>query len=127
MAAIEGPHALVDALLHVERFERPQHSPIRFLPAQAPERGEIAQILLDRKIEVERRLPEYDAKGPERAGAPFGCRLAADLDAALGRIEQPGDQREERGLAGAVGPEQVRDLAGIDLETHIVEGLLGPV
>ena len=127
MTAVQRAHPLADALRHVERLERRQHALVGVFALQSSERREIAQILLDREIEIERRLLEHDAERAERLRTPFGGRLAANLDTAFGRVEQPGDEREQRRLAGAVRPEQRRDLAGIDLEAHIVERLLGPV
>ena len=59
---------------------------------QPPKRGEIAEVLLDRQIEVESRLLEHDPERPERLGAPFSGRAAGDLDAPGRSIEQTRDQ-----------------------------------
>ena len=38
------------------------------------------------------------------------------------RFRRPGDQIEQRGLAGAVRADQAQDLAGLDLEAHVIDG-----
>ena len=48
--------------------------------------------------------------------------LAEKADLALVQRQRAGDQVEHRGLAGAVGPDQAQNLAGLDLEAHIVDG-----
>ena len=61
------------------------------------------------------------------SGAP--CRThAGDVDpvhehAALSRLAQPGDDIEQRRLAGAVGTDQADDLPRCDGQRHIGEGM----
>ena len=57
---------------------------------------------------------------------PVG-RKARDLpvlerDPACGRLEDPGDQVEHRGLAGAVRADQAEDLAAVDRKAHVGDG-----
>src|SRR5262245_53357612 len=47
---------------------------------------------------------------------------AAVKDAAFARRQEPADDGEQRGLAGAVGPDQRGDPAGFDGERNIVDG-----
>ena len=47
MAAVQRAHALVDAFRHVERLQRAEHALVGFLALKSPERGEVAQVLLD--------------------------------------------------------------------------------
>src|SRR3569623_3625411 len=49
--------------------------------------------------------------------------LAADQDAALARIGNAADDRDQRGLAGAVGAEQRKDLDELDVEIDVLERL----
>src|SRR5713101_8151142 len=102
VAAVQSPHAFADTLLHVEGLERAAHALIGVLPLQPAQRREIPQVLLDREVEVEGWLLEHHAQRLERLGAPIGGRAPDDLDAAGGSIEEARDQREQRGLAGAV-------------------------
>ena len=127
MTPVQCTDPLAYALGHVECLERRQHALVGVAALQSPERGEIAQILLDREIEIERRLLEHHAERGKRLRTPFCRRLAANLDTALRRVEQPCDELDQRRLARPVRTEQRRDPAWIDLEAHIVERALGPV
>src|SRR5262245_43979826 len=124
MPTIQVAYAFIDTLGHVEGVERPHHSLIGILSAQPAKRGEVAQILLHREIEVESRLLEHDAEWLERVASQLCGRAADDFDASGGSVEQPRDQREQRRLASAVRAEQRRHPAGKYLEADIVEGLL---
>ena len=84
---IQRPHPLLNALLHVEGFQRAKHALIGVLALETPERRKITEVLLDGEIEVERRLLEHHAERPERLCAPFRRRAAGDLDASGGGIE----------------------------------------
>src|SRR5262249_5076504 len=121
MAAVQIAHALTDPLLHVERIQRPRHALVGILPLQPTKRGEIAQILSHREVEIEGRLLEHNAKRRKRLAAPFNRRPADDLDPPGGGIKQPGDEREQRCLAGAVRAKQRRHLPGKYLEADIIE------
>src|SRR6185312_17022525 len=79
------------------------------------------------QIEVERGLLEHHAERPERPGAPFGCRPPANFNAPGWGVEQSGNEREERRLAGAVRAKERSDPAGKYLKAHIVERLLRSV
>ena len=48
--------------------------------------------------------------------------LVAQHDRARGRLELPADQIEQRGLAGAVRPDQAEDLAAVHRERNAVHG-----
>ena len=91
MTAIEIAHALADPLCHVELGERLEHAFVGVLALEAAQRREIAQVLPDGEIEVERRLLEDDAERAERHAAMIGRRPSDDLDAARRRIEEAGD------------------------------------
>lgn len=59
------------------------------------------------------------------AGADLeeGADPAPHDDLPLGRIGDPGEDLEERALAGAVPPDDAENLAGLDLEVDVPEGL----
>ena len=66
----------------------------------------------------ERRRPLLRPTGR----APAGDVLAVDADLALRGLDEPGDRVDQRGLAGAVRPDEPDDLPGLDLEAHVVDG-----
>ena len=51
--------------------------------------------------------------------------LAVHEDAAASRLEQPGNGFEQRRFAGAVGPDDTDDLAGVDREIHALQHFVG--
>jgi hypothetical protein len=48
--------------------------------------------------------------------------VAVETDAASGRLYQPADAVEQARLSGASGANQSHDLAGRNIERHIVQG-----
>ena len=80
------------------------------------------EVAAHREVEVERELLEHHADLRQRRAGLVTQVEAADLDASgIGR-EEPGDQLEERRLAGAVGPQQGHELAGGKGQVQRVEG-----
>ena len=55
-------------------------------------------------------------------GGALSMVLPSTRDGAAGGGQHAGDQVEGRALAGAVGADQRDDLAGLDVERHIVDG-----
>src|SRR5215472_221973 len=64
----------------------------------------------------------YDPSPRHEMGRHAGYVGAAVKDAAFARRQEPADDGEQRGLAGAVGPDQRGDPPGIDGERNIVDG-----
>src|SRR5680860_79200 len=124
MTAIKRADLLADPFIHIQGGQGAGHTLVRVLALQATQRREIAQILLHCEVEIECRLLEDHAKRPQRLEAPIRGRAPIDLNAARRGVEQARDQREKRCLAGAVWPQQRRDLARIDVKADIVEGML---
>ncbi len=75
--------------------------------------------------EVERILELTELDDAMRRQPADALPLQQDL--ALERRQQARDDAERRGLAGAVAAEQRRDLALLDGEAHVPEGLHVPV
>ena len=69
----------------------------------------------DRQRGVQRRLLREEADARELIGR---CRdlVAEDGDRARARIDQTDSEMQQRRLAGAVRPDEPRDVAGRDLE-----------
>ena len=80
----------------------------------------------DRQFEVERRLLEHDAEPRQRRHRIARHVVAHDLDAAGIGHEQAGEQLEQRRLAGAVGPEQRDELAGLAARLTPSTARIGP-
>ena len=78
---------------------------------QAVQRRVVGEVLRDRQVGVERPALEHHAHLGERRPGRAAQVVAEDLDAAGDVVVEPGDQREQRGLAGAVHPEQRHELA----------------
>ena len=93
----------------VETDARPLARP----PAgDAVERGKIEQILAQAEVEIERRLLEHDADPGQDGAYILGDVDAENRDPARPGNEQPGEQRDERRFAGAVWPDQRREVSG---------------
>ena len=76
-----------------------------------------ADVVLDGEAAEDRRLLRQIADPEPRAlvHRQRGDVLAVEFDAAAVGLDQPGDHVEDRGLAGAVGPEQPDRLAAADI------------
>jgi hypothetical protein len=75
-----------------------------------------------------RRQPGLLRRHAERAPAGRVARIAAaQRDPPRVGPPYPGDQADERALAGAVGAEQTDELAGLDPHRDVVERLHGAV
>ena len=83
------------------------------------------QILLNR--DARKRAPALrhmrDAEAHDVLGGAARDALAVEADLA-GGAHHPGDGAQHRGLAGAVGTKQGADLARIQIEADLVEGLI---
>jgi len=73
------------------------------------------------KTEELREIPERSARLPRSGTSP------AHFRAPVRRSDQSARDLDERGLSGAVRPEQADELAVPDLEIHAAECLDGPV
>ncbi len=82
--------------------------------ARALQRREQPQVLARREARVERRPLRHPAHARGGAVGPG--------DGARARAGDPGEDREQRGLAGAVGPQQGDRLPGAEVEVDAVEG-----
>ena len=94
---------------------------VRTLPGQPGETPEESEVLLHGE-----RLVHAGGLRGEPDGALRPLRLASHIDAAdrdpagIGN-DQAGDDRHQRGLAGAVGTEEPHDRPGVHRQRHAVE------
>ena len=73
--------------------------------------GVVGEVLAHRQVGVERAGLEHDAELGERQRRRAVEIVPEDADAPLRLRVEPGDEREQGGLAGAVGPEQRHEAA----------------
>ena len=90
------------------------------LLVHAVEQTEEHELLEDRHVALERGVLRQDRH------APLQVRDVRDVaaehgDRAFVRAQEPGDEREQRGLAGAVGPEQAEDRSARHVKRNAVE------
>ena len=105
VAPREAGDGLVPPLAQPGQLEHLLDRGVRVLVALEPR--EEQQVLLDGQPPVERRL----------LGDPAD-RAAGQLDLALVGLGHPGEDREQRRLAGPVGPDHRDQLAGPDREVE---------
>ena len=115
-----GERALAAAKTgHVEHEGAPRGEPIRVEPVDAAEERD---VLIDGQLLVEREALRHVADA-----ALDALGIAVDVDAADERRPGRGPQQAAQhadggGLAGAVAAEEAEDLAGADVERHVVDG-----
>ncbi len=83
------------------------------------QRGVIEQVLRHREVEIERARLEHHAEQPQRLARACADVMAEDADAPGLDAEQPGDQREQRALAGAVEAKQRGETRRRDGEADV--------
>ena len=92
------------------------------LAAQAVELAEHPELLADREDPVARLLPARDHVHDPADALRLGRHVEAeDARAALARQQQRREDLDQRGLAGAVGPQEAEELARRHLEIHAGE------
>ena len=77
-------------------------------------------VLVDRQVREERVVLE-DRVDVALVGRQPGHVLALQLDQAGGRLLEPADHPQGRGLAAARGAEEAEELAVLDLEVDVVD------
>ena len=99
-------HLVVGAVAQVGQLEHPVHG-VASGSAHPLEPGEQAQVLGHGELPVERRL----------LGHPADLRRGLRHAALVGPLD-PGEDREQRGLAGAVGADHRHQLAAAGGQRH---------
>src|SRR5690606_190665 len=92
-------------------------------PPEPVQRRVVAEILPQRQVAVERLALEDDPEPRQRLPRQATRIEARHLDPARGAVVEPGDEREERRLAGAVDAEQRRERTALDREAHVAQRL----
>ena len=116
--ALHATGERLDRLLRAIRQRRPLQRPVdaRFerrasQPVEPPERLE---IFARRQQRIERDLLRHHAEHLAAIGAAQA--LAEQLDLAAIERHAPGNRADQRGFAGAVGPQQRQQFTGAQLE-----------
>ena len=110
-----------------QTFRRGVHRGTEARARQSLESAHEDQELSDTHAEIERRVFRHITDAPTR-----GRRIGHDVETrdargARGRSEVPGEDAEDRRLAGAIRPEQTHDLPGTDCEGDVVHGEARPI
>ena len=80
-----------------------------------------------RVVEPEERAAEQDVVAPGQLLVEAGAErqqpgdVAVDVDRALGRMDDPGEDLEERALAGAVRADDRQRLAALDVQVDVAQ------
>ena len=103
------------------------HGPVDRL-LELGERDDLVEALADlRALEPVDRAVQEDVLATGEVGVEAGAELeqradpSADGDAALGRLDDPGDQPQQGRLAGAVAADEADRLARLDAERDVLE------
>ena len=83
--------------------------------------GVKTQVALDAEIHVQGALLEHHADVAQRGHRVVADRVAGDHRVASIGDEQAGEQLEQGGFAGAVGPQQGHEAAGLQRHGQSVE------
>ena len=103
---------------HLEHLAHPVGHPRL---GHAVQLGVEAQVLLGGEVGVEGRVLEHQPDVAADVGALADDVVAGDAGRAGGRLGQRAQHLDRGRLAGAVGPEEPEDLAGLDLERDLVD------
>ncbi len=126
LAARQFARQALEQVGHVEHLRRLAHLLVdlrRRQPAHLQREGE---VLVDRLVGIERVVLEHHGD-VAILGIEIVDHAVADDDVAAGDRNQPGDQIERRRLAAARWPDQGDELAVVDGQRHVVDGMNGAV
>ena len=127
LAARQFAHRVPGAVGQFDLLQRGERALPRLAAADAVQRGVIQQILHDREIEIERARLEHHAQQAQRLAGLARHAMAEHVDRAVSRVVEPRDQREQRGLAGAVQPEQRGEARLRHRQADVLQRLARPI
>src|SRR5260370_23132636 len=81
----------------------------------------VEQVLVDREVEIQGRLLEHDSHLSQALQHPLADIHPKNADRALALSIEPGGEREERRLPGAVQPEEHGKITGCDRERDVLQ------
>jgi hypothetical protein len=93
----------------------------QFGAAQAVEFAEDTQVLLCGELLVEREVLRDEAEFQPRGTITCGGGPLVESEFAGIGLTQSGDERHQRGLARAVGPQQAEAFPRVNLERNLIE------
>ena len=123
LPAGENTRFVFRTFAEADASQRRVRAPSRFGGADAVQGRVIDHVLQDSEVEIESARLKDDADPAQGLARRLGEVAAEDRDAPVARREEPGDEREERALAGPVETEQHHELAGRNRQADIVERL----
>jgi len=92
-------------------------------PVEAVEFAEELEVFAGAHLAVDGEFLRHDADEPANVARGTDDRLAEQAHRAVGRLEQAGKDRQQRGLAGTIGAEEAEDFSFADLESDSRESL----
>src|SRR5690606_28794816 len=98
-----------------------RRAPLGFAAAEAVQGRMVEQVLLQREVGIQRLRLEHDAEPLQRRARRAPHVMAENADLARDVVVEACDQREQRGLAGAVEAEQHRERPLRNGERDIVQ------
>jgi hypothetical protein len=124
LPAGNGGGVTVENLLDLQQLRHRCHARVRLLAGEPGGFQRKADIVAHRERRIERIAFE-------RHGDAAACRMkrvdraAGERDGAVRDVLEAGDHPERRGLAATGGAEQRDDLAGLDLQRHVLDRVDG--
>ena len=125
VALREGVHRLMEHVAEEAQADGLLDGGVARGAAQPAHLGGEAEEAGDRHVAVARGALGQVADELLGGDGVLGEVMATDRHPAGGRREEPGDHPHRGGFARAVGPEEPKDLAALDAERDVVDGLLG--
>ena len=121
-AARQGLDVLVALVAEVDELEEVADHPSPPGGRDPVAAGEEVEVLPDLHVVVDPEDVRHEAEdAPDLVGVP-GDGEAGDLGLAARRPQQRGEDAQRGRLAGAVGPDQAEDLAGLDGQVDAGDG-----
>ena len=117
----QGAHGVPPALAQPELHQQLVDAGAGDAARQIPEPRREAEVLLHRKIAVQRGLLKYEADAATRLEVLTHDIVSGDASGAPRGAQQSGQEMDSGGLAGAVGAEQPEELGLAHLEVEPAE------
>ena len=125
LAARERARLALEVLLDLQGLRRVPHPLLDLVLRQLAQLQPEGQVLLDGHVRVERVVLE-DHRDVAILGSEVVDDPLPDPDLAAADLLEPGQHAQRRGLAAARGPNHDHQLAVLDREVQVIDGL-GPV
>ncbi len=127
LAAGQLPHRVPGTIRQVDLLQRGACALPCVAATDPVQGGVIQQVVDDRQIEVERARLEHHAQAAQRFARLARDAMTQHVDRSLLRVVKPCDEREQRGLAGAIQAQQRSEARLRHGEADILQRLVRTV